>query len=150
MNYKSIHIGTHLKRIAELRNLSVSRACLFLKCTHQDILNMYTCKTLEVDVLLRWCKLLDYNFFMLYHSHLQLYKPAAMSTRLPKAKLAKHEQLYLFRKNLYSPDIIDWLLEQIEKKELTPQEIINKYHIPRTTIYRWIKQRQTPDTYELY
>lgn len=142
MNYKSIHIGSCIQKVAEVRNLSVSRACIFLKCSHQDILDMYTQKALESDLLLRWCKLLDYNFFMMYHTHLQLYAPSASGTRFSKHIQPDQIEGFVFRKNIYSPDIIDWILNKLKKGELSPKDVMEKYHIPRTTIYRWKKRIQ--------
>lgn len=142
MDYKNIHIGSHIKHIADLRELSISRACLFLKCNYEDIKEMYTKKSLDSDLLLRWCKLLDYNFFMFYHSHLQMYKPSASIAKLKNIELSNDErQNYVFRKNLYMPEIIDWLLRKLDQGELTVKEIIEIYNIPKTTIYRWKKKR---------
>lgn len=141
MDFKSIHIGTHIRRIADIRELSISRACIFLNCNHKDIKEMYTKKSLDSDLLLRWCKLLDYNFFMFYHSHLQIYKPSASITKLKNHQISNEEHKnYSFRKNLYMPEIIDWLLFKLDKGELTVKEIIEIYNIPRTTIYRWKKK----------
>ena len=140
MNVKDIHIGKHIKKVVEIRGLPVSKACLMFKLSQSQILDMYASKTLDSGILLQWCKLLDYNFFMIYNSHLQLYKPLAASTRLPKQKMNDSDEKYVFRKNLYSPYVINWLLDKIDKKQLTPSDIITKYNIPRTTLYRWIKR----------
>ncbi|MGB0871409.1 MAG: helix-turn-helix domain-containing protein [Flavobacteriales bacterium] len=103
---------------------------------------MYTKKSLDSDLLLRWCKLLDYNFFMFYHSHLQMYKPSASVAKLKNIQISNDErQDYVFRKNLYMPEIIDWLLSKLDENELTVKEIIEIYNIPKTTIYRWKKKR---------
>ena len=141
MDYKKIHIGKHIKYVAEFKNLSISRACVFLKCSHQDILEMYTKESIECNLLVKWCKLLDYNFFMFYHSHLQLYKPSAAIAKLSSIEKQQPEiRNYIFKKNLYMPEIIDWIIEKFNSNELTIKEIIEDYNIPRTTIYRWIKK----------
>ncbi len=140
IDYKKIHIGSHIKKVAEINELSIIRACTFLKCSHQDILDMYNSSTLDSGVLLRWCKLLDYNFFMFYHTHLQLYKPAASTAKLVKKSTDEHHKAYVMRKNLYSPELIEWLLHKLDKKELSIKEIIENYNIPKTTIYRWKKK----------
>lgn len=67
----------------------------------------------------------------------------AASTKLESVKRTDEAKPYIFRKNLYSSDIVNWLLERIEKEELSVNEIMTKYNIPRTTIYRWIKRRKT-------
>lgn len=140
--YKNIHIGSHIKEIAKLKELSISRACIFLKCSHKDIKNMYTKKSLDSDLLLRWCKLLEYNFFMFYHSHLQIYSPKSSLAKLsPKEKhLTWSSNTYEFRKNLYSQEIINWILDKYHSGMLTPKDIMEKYQIPKTTLYRWIKK----------
>lgn len=99
---------------------------------------MFEEETLDSGILLKWSKLLDYNFFMFYHTHLQLYKPVASTAKI---KTVNNENgSYDFRKNLYSPEIIDWLLKQMDSGELSINEIMEKYKIPKTTVYRWKKK----------
>ena len=138
--YKDIHIGARIKHIAELKNLSISRACVFLNCSVLDIEQMYAQESLDSKILLKWCKLLDYNFFMFYHSHLQLYSPKSASTRISETIERKQSEDYYFRKNLYSPELIHWILCKWESGTLTAAQIIKQYHIPRTTLYRWKKK----------
>lgn len=141
LDYKHIHIGGHIKKIAEIRNISIARMCLSFECSYNDIQKMYNQVTLDSGILLKWCKLLDYNFFMIYHSHLQLYAPKASVTKLNVKKRSKHNEDYVFRKNLYSPEIIGWILDKLQKNELSISEVISTYNIPRTTIYRWKKKQ---------
>ncbi len=148
MDYKNIHIGTHIKHIATCKELSISRACTFLKCSHQDILDMYCKKSLDSELLLRWCKLLDYNFFMFYHTHLQIFKPLASTTKILKNSDSKRDEEYVFRKNIYSKEIINWILEKLNKEELSVKDVIEKYNIPKTTIYRWIQRNHKNKNYE--
>lgn len=142
MDYKDIHIGSHIRFVSGFRGLTLSRASSYFGCSAQSILDVYRSKTLDSGVLLGWCKLLDYNFFMFYHSHLQLYKPSASLTRLtPKTTQTPNVlEGYTFRKNLYSPDIIDWLMNKIDSGELSVSDVMRLYHIPKTTIYRWRKK----------
>lgn len=137
--FKTIHIGQQIKNIATIKELSISRACQFLKCSAQDIEEIYEKESLDSDQLLRWCKLLDYNFFMFYHSHLQLYSPSASIAKLPSKGKPKTEG-QSFKKNLYSPEIIDYILKKLKNNELSAKEIMEVYHIPRTTLYRWKKK----------
>lgn len=137
--YKEIHIGNKIKTIARLKKLSVSRACMFLKCSAQDIENMYLQESLDSKILLRWCKLLEYNFFMFYHSHLQLYSPSASGAKV-YTEDKEVVSNYSFKKNLYSPEIIEYVLQQWNSNALSAKEIMKKYHIPRTTLYRWKKK----------
>lgn len=140
MNYKKIDIGKHIEKVAELRGVSLLRACKFFKCNKGDILDMYTKHSLDCELLLKWSKLLDYNFFMFYHTHLQFYKPSAVSANLKGVQLTENDKSYVFRKNLYSVDVVNWLMNKLDNGELTPKEIMLKYNIPRTTLYRWIRR----------
>lgn len=134
-------MGKHLKIISEVKDLSLSRACLFLNCSKDDIYTMYQQPSLDSSTLLRWCKLLDYNFFMIYHTHLQMFTPSAATAKITRnPKDQKIQKSYNFKKNLYSPEIIKWLLEQMESKKMSVAQIIDRYSIPRTTIYRWKKK----------
>ncbi len=142
LNYKEIHLGNHIREISKIKNLSVSRACTFLKCSAQDIQDMYNEKSLDSALLLRWCKLLDYNFFMFYHSHLQLYKPSAATTHISKSEKKEEVSPYEFKKNLYSPELIDYILGKLDANMLSIRDVIQAYNIPRTTIYRWVKKRK--------
>ena len=136
--YKNIHIGKHIKVIAKAKELSISRACLFLKCSNKDIENMYQQKSLDVELLLKWSKLLKYNFFMFYHAHLQLYSPSSASAKLNVK--SKDFNQYNFKKNIYCPEVKDWLLDKLNSGEFSAEQIIKKYNIPKTTLYRWKKK----------
>lgn len=143
LNYKNIHIGHHVKEIARIKNLSMPRACTFLKCNAIEVMRMYELQSMESELLLQWCKLLEYNFFMFYHSHLQLYKPSAATAHIIQDKNESNlHESYTFKKNIYSPEIIEYILGKLDKNEVSVKDIITKYNIPRTTIYRWVKKRK--------
>lgn len=101
---------------------------------------MYQSKSIETDKLLLWSKLLEYDFFRIYTQHLVLYAPP---TSINYKKCTK-TSLPQFRKNVYTTEIINFFLEMLEKKEITKKEIIERYNIPKTTFYKWIKKHM-PD-----
>ena len=138
-DYKDIHIGRHIRKLVELKGVSNSRACMFLKCSVNEIERMYLQKSIDSEMLLKWSKLLEYNLFMFYHSHLQIYSPKASVAKLKVRKKVMNTH-YTFKKNLYSPEIIDWILSKIHDKELSVMDVVNKYSIPKTTVYRWKKK----------
>ena len=138
LNFKHIHIGQMIKeRIAE-SGIEMSRICNFLKCSKEEIEKMYTQKNLYTDILLKWSKLLDYDFFRIYTQHLILYAPAAKekSKQQEKQKSSSPQ----FRKNIYTKEIINFVLEQINTKEMTKTEVMKRYGIPKTTLYKWISK----------
>lgn len=114
--------------------IETSRICNFLKCTEQKIEKMYQAKSLDTEVLLRWSKLLEYDFFRIYSQHLILYAPISTKDTESKPK----STLPHFRKNIYTQEIIDFILEQISTGEMTKIQVIKRYRIPKTTLYKWI------------
>ena len=59
-----------------------------------------------------------------------------------KAENTKKQKPVLprFRKNIYTKEVIDFILEQIQNKEMTKVQIIERYNIPKTTLYKWISK----------
>ena len=138
MNFKEIHIGTLINQAVTESGIEISRICNFLKCSKEEIEKMYTQKNLSTDILLKWSKLLDYDFFRVYTQHLILYAP--LSAVDEKTKVKKKSSLPQFRKNIYTKEIINFVLEQINTKEMTKTEVMERYGIPKTTLYKWISK----------
>ncbi|WP_284464418.1 transposase [Chryseobacterium sp.] len=134
-NLKEIHIGDLLYKGVKEEDIDINRICKFLKVTEKEVLQMYAAKTLDTDTLLRWCKLLEYDFFRLYSSHLILYAPVARVNNKNEKK-----QMPQFRKSLYTKEIINYILELINTEKKTTLEIINEYRIPKTTLSKWIRK----------
>ncbi|SFN40765.1 Helix-turn-helix domain of resolvase [Chryseobacterium oleae] len=99
---------------------------------------MYSQTSLDCDTLLKWCKLLNYDFFRLYSQHLILYSPTDL-LRKNKIKTQK-TNLPQFRKSLYTIEIIEFVLGLLESGEKSRQQIIQEYNIPKTTLYKWINK----------
>lgn len=136
MNYKNIHIGQMMReRVAE-SGIEISRICSFLQNSELEIEKMYESENLSTDVLLKWSKLLEYDFFRLYSQHLILYAPSSKeeNSKLKKTGLPK------FRKNIYTREVIDFILDKIQSGKMTKTEVINRYKIPKTTLYKWISK----------
>ncbi|WP_317165501.1 hypothetical protein [Chryseobacterium gallinarum] len=104
-----------------------------MKSTEDEINEMYLQENLPTNILLRWSKLLEYDFFRIYSQHLILYAPTLTSLRdSPASKLPR------FRKNIYTSELIDFILELIAKKQKTKRQITDEYGIPYTTLCKWI------------
>jgi len=142
VDVKIIHIGKLVKELWQKKEISVERTCKFLKCREEDINLMFRQKAMETDTLLRWSKLLEYDFFRIYSQHLILFAPKASGKKEnnPIQKNADDKKILLFRKNIYTREIINHLLELIDTEQKTPLQIITEYKIPKTTLYRWIQK----------
>lgn len=138
MDLKKLNIGLLLKESVEQNGLEMQRICRFLNASEEDIHKMYTSSSLDTDMLLRWCKLLEYDFFRLYSQHLILYAPQSSMDYVKKQKLPS--LLPSFRKNLYTKEIIEFVLEKIRKGEMTKSTVVTEYKIPKSTLYKWLNK----------
>lgn len=124
------------KRVAE-SGMETSRICNFLKCSEDEILQMYKSEGLNTEILLKWSKLLGYDFFRIYSQHLILYAPQSATKQTSENKKSTLPQ---FRKNIYTKEVIDFILEQIFTGKMTKNQVIERYNIPKTTLYKWISK----------
>lgn len=138
-NFKKIHIGKLIKQKVEEFEIAESRLCDFFQCNYWDIKSMYNQESLDTACLLKWSKVLQYDFFRIYSQHLILYSPLGKS---PIIKDKTTDSIPKIKKNLYTKQMIDFILEEITKGEKTIQQVISEYNIPKTTVYRWIKKYQ--------
>jgi hypothetical protein len=136
MDLKKINIGSMIKARVANNELGINRICKFLNCTEEEVFKMYHSATLDTDILLRWCKLLEYDFFRLYSQHLILYSPQSSINYIQKTK--DPDSLPAFRKNLYNKEIIEFILNKIQKGEMTKSKVISEYKIPKSTLYKWL------------
>jgi hypothetical protein len=106
-----------------------------MNCTEKEINEMYLKEDLSTSILLRWSKLLEYDFFRLYSQHLILYAPpSALVSGTEVSKLPK------FRKNIYTQEIIAFILEVIKTGEKTKRQVMDEYGIPSSTLNKWINK----------
>ena len=112
------------------------RACRFLNCSREEIEDLVIKESLDSLEVLRWSKLLEYDFFRIYSHHLILYAPPGSDSG--KKTSSQKSSLPQFRKNIYTKEIIAFILERIDKKEMTVSQVIKEYRIPKTTIHRWL------------
>jgi len=138
-NFKDIHIGSLLSKEVKEKSVDILRICNFFKLNEIEIESMYAMKDLPTDTLMKWSKLLDYDFFRIYSQHLILYSPPSRLQDQKKSTTFK-SSLPQFRKNIYTKEIIDFMLEMLENGEKTKRQIIDEYKIPKTTLYKWIKK----------
>ena len=135
LNFKNIHIGQMIKeRIAE-SEMETLRICNFFNCTEDEVIEMHQQENLPTDILLKWSKLLEYDFFRIYTQHLILYAPPSAKEQDSKTEKSSLPQ---FRKNIYTKEIITFILEQIDSGAMTKIEVMEQYKIPKTTLYKWI------------
>lgn len=140
-NFKHINIGKLIALRMQECGIEVSRAATFLKVDEDEIERMFSCKSLDCDTVLRWCKLLKYDFFRIYTQHLILYSPQEVENAKKNKKKEQSQQkktrLPVFKKNIYTQEVIIYLIELVESGKKTYRQIQNEYNIPSTTVFRW-------------
>jgi hypothetical protein len=134
MDFRHINIGQLIKSKVAEDNLEIVRICNFLKCTGEKVEEMYNCENINADLLLRWSKLLKYDFFRIYSQHLILYAPSESNSKRKKQETLIPQ----FRKSLYTKEIIEFILGRINSQEMTKKEVIEYYRIPKSTLCKWI------------
>jgi len=140
MDYlKNIHIGELIEARWKWTGISIERTCNFLKASELEIQQMFKQNNIDSECLLKWSKLLEYDFFRLYSQHLLFYSAFA-SKDSKKTKQENNSALPMFRKSLYTQEIILFILEQVRSGEKTKKQIIEEYRIPKTTLYKWLEK----------
>ncbi|WP_288460529.1 transposase [uncultured Chryseobacterium sp.] len=137
MAYKSIHIGTLIHQRVKESNMDMKRITHFFKCCEEQIQKHFESKDIRCDDLLKWSKLLEYDFFRIYSQHLILHAPQR-NVNYNKRSSGKTSSLPQFRKNIYTKEIIEFILEKVNNGKMSKNEIMDQYNIPKTTLYKWI------------
>lgn len=137
MNFKDIHIGSIISTLFKEQEIDMQRAERFLNIKEAAIQQVFASKNIDTELLLRFSKLLEYDFFRIYSQHLVLYAPpASQNYKIASSKAPQ------FKKNVYTKEIIEFIVGLIQTKQKTAGEVITEYRIPRTTLYKWLKKYQ--------
>ncbi|MGG5210982.1 transposase [Chryseobacterium sp. MIQD13] len=134
INLKNIHIGNLIESRWKELGIPMKRTCNFFKLNEEEIEKMFQLSDMNSAYILKWCKLLDYDFFRIYSQHLILYSPVQKNINLKNISLPQ------FRKSIYTKEIIDFILNEISTGEKSIQQVIENYRIPRTTLHKWINK----------
>jgi len=144
--YKDIHIGLMIRQLVQEEGIDEERIVNFIKATDEEIEEMYAAKSLDTEVLLRWSKLLGYDFFRIYSQHLVWYAPNLANEKRTSKKTSELPQ---FRKNIYTAELIKFIVELVQSGKKQPSEIVADYRIPKNTLYRWLRKHEKKDNTEL-
>ncbi|PKF72472.1 transposase [Chryseobacterium sp. PMSZPI] len=141
MNFKNIHIGELIHTKLKEDEIPMERVEQFMRCTTPEVKEMLLQENLSTEILLKWSKLLEYDFFRLYSQHLILFAPPKSVGFNKNEKQEKQKSaLPQFRKHIYTKEIIDFVVGQIINHKKTKQEVMDEYNIPKTTLYKWLKK----------
>ncbi|OCA76842.1 transposase [Chryseobacterium contaminans] len=138
MNLKEIHIGKLIQTRVDEKEMEAVRLCSYFKCTEDELKKIYQSEDISAALLLKWSKLLEYDFFRLYSQHLIFYSPPAIKNFQKDSD--QKTSLPQFRKNIYTSEMIGFILEMISSGTKTKKQVITEYRIPKTTLYKWIEK----------
>lgn len=133
INYKNLHIGSIIK--TRVHESGISSYELIKEIPYSNLEELYQKKDLDAELLLHLSKLLDFDFFRIYTQHLILYSPSHSKTQ---KKAPSYRPLY--NRNLYTKEIIDFILELHSKGIKSHVEIQEDYNIPKSTLQKWISK----------
>ncbi len=136
MNIKNIHIGSLIQSKVEEQQMPMERIAKFLDKAEWEAEIMFQKKSIDTDILLKWCKLLKFDFFRFYTGHLILYAPNSRVDNTLKQK----KGTMVFRKNIYTQEVKNFILDKIKTGAMSSNEVITRYKIPKTTLYKWLKK----------
>lgn len=126
-----------MKSKVDEHSIPVERIMKFFNCPEEEIEEMYSKESMDTLKLLRWSKLLSFDFFRIYTGHLVLYSPP---TRKDKAVKVGNSSIE-FRKSIYTEEVKNFVLNKIRTGKLTSGEVVTRYSIPKTTLYKWMKKQ---------
>lgn len=138
MDLKNINIGLLIQEAVAEKEIEMERICKFFNCLEEGVLKMYASADLDTEVLLRWSKLLEYDFFRLYSQHLILYSLSSSRDYVVATEKKENSSLPQFRKNIYTKEIIEFIIGKVLKGQMTKAQITKEYRIPKTTLYKWL------------
>ena len=139
--FRQIHIGKLIQSRMEVMGLSIRSLAHKTGIQERMLYKLLQQESLESNLLLQLSKSLNYDFFRIYTHHLLLYSRPNNGIKTSRGTNGwkTSQELPEVRKVAYSPEIISHIVYLIGKKRLGKKEAIEKYGIPKTTLYRWCR-----------
>ncbi|MEN5308952.1 transposase [Chryseobacterium cucumeris] len=135
VDIKKIHIGNCIQQQIQSLDIEMERIVRFLNISESEVTSILSSENIDTHLLLRFSKLLEYDFFRLYSQHLILYSPQRnINYNVKKNKTS----LPVYRKNIYTREVIDFIINLIISEKKTKTQIIQDYNIPKSTLNKWI------------
>jgi transposase len=137
---KKINIGKLIQEACKNKQLAEARIEIFFSMPYSEIEKMYQQEHISSELLLKWSKLLKYDFFRIYSSHLINYHGISAKIKSENAIIESGLQI---RKNLYTPEIKEFIIQKVQSGKMSTTEAIERYGVGRTTLFRWLAKEKT-------
>lgn len=135
---RDIHIGSIISIVITEKNLTLNEVRIKMGSSTRAINNMLNASAIDTIALLKWSKVLKYDFFRLYSSHLMLHHGIS-NTISKKTDNVEIEGIHI-RKNVYTKELIQFVVNKVRNKKMSTRQVINEYGIPKTTFYKWLQK----------
>lgn len=135
---RNIHIGEVIQKVLLEKGYTIESIRLKFGITLRSTMSMLNSESLDTLALLKWSKILKYDFFRLYSSHLMLHHGIS-NTLTNKSGNVKIDGIQI-RKNVYTKELIQFVVNKVRNKEMATKQVISQYGIPKTTFYKWLQK----------
>jgi hypothetical protein len=135
---RDIHIGNLINYVLSEKKVSLNEIRSKMGFSTRIINQMLNSPSIDTLLLLKWSKVLRYDFFRLYSSHLMLHH--GISNTLSKKEDNLEIEGIQIRKNVYTKELIQFLVNKVRSNEMNTRQVINQYGIPKTTFYKWLQK----------
>ena len=135
---REIHIGNIISFVINEKKLTLNELRIKMVCSTRTINNMLNESSIDTQSLLKLSKVLKYDFFRLYSSHLMLHHGIS-NTISKQVDNIEVEGIHI-RKNVYTKELIEFIVNKVRSKEMSTRQVISQYGIPKTTLYKWLQK----------
>jgi len=135
---RNVHIGSIINQVIQEKDINMNEIRIKMGCSTRTLNKMLHSNTMDSLVLLKWSKVLRYDFFRLYSSHLMLHHGIS-NTLSKKTENVEIEGIQI-RKNVYTKELIEFLVNKVRNNEMNSSQVITQYGIPKTTFYKWLQK----------
>ncbi|MEY8758924.1 transposase [Chryseobacterium tongliaoense] len=135
---RNVHIGFLIKQQVIQSNVDLHYICHFFSSDEQEIYRMYSSRSLDTKVLLKWCRLLEYDFFKVYSESFRLYSTKSAVSKY--TVIRRKKRITSVRQKLYTNETKDLLINLIITGQKSIVQIVKEYNISKPVIYGWLRK----------
>jgi hypothetical protein len=135
---RNVNIGLIINEVIKIKKVKLYQFASNLGVSRTELNKYLKSESIDTMILLKISKILRYDFFRLYSSHLMLHH--GISNNLNRNKQEFIIQGINIRKNVYTKEMVSFLILKVRSNEMKANEVIKRYGIPKTTFYKWLQK----------
>lgn len=138
-------IGPLIESVLADRNMDKVTFARLLNKSYPTALTILKTNKVRTDDLMQICQILQYDFFRVLSGELKKACPQAGRNMLygnnTRGEMRNDPRIPHYKKHLYTDEFIETVLGEIADKKISKYDALRKYQIPKTTLYRWCRER---------